>query len=49
MADTSSHVPATSVYSERDESMRLRDDSVSRQAKISMPEVSNRQGGDHVL
>ena len=48
MADTSSHVHATSVYSKRDESVRLRDDSVSHQAGVSMSEVSDRQGGDHV-
>jgi len=42
LADTSSHIPATSVYSEGGESVRLRDDSLSRQAKVSMPEVSDR-------
>jgi hypothetical protein len=49
LADTSSHVPATSVYSKRDKSVRLQDDSVSHQVEVSMPEVSDRQGGDHVL
>ena len=48
MADTSSHVHATSVYSKRDESVRLRDDSVSHQVGVSISKVSDRQGGDHV-
>jgi hypothetical protein len=30
LADTSSHVPATSVHSKRGKSVRLQDDSVSR-------------------
>jgi hypothetical protein len=30
LAETSSHVPATSVHSKRGESVRLQDDSVSR-------------------
>jgi len=47
LADTSSHIPATSVYSEGGESVRLQDDSLFCQAYISMPEVSNRQGGDN--
>jgi hypothetical protein len=36
------------VYSEGGESVRLRDDSLSRQADVSMPEVSDRQGGDNI-
>jgi hypothetical protein len=32
------------VYSEGGESMRLRDDSLSCQADVSMPEVSDRMG-----
>jgi len=28
--------------------VRLRDDSLFRQAYVSMPEVSNRQGGDNI-
>jgi hypothetical protein len=37
LADTSSHIPATSVYFEAGESVRLQDDSLSRQADVSMP------------
>jgi hypothetical protein len=48
LADTSSHVPATSVNSKRGKSRRLRDDSLSHQADVSMPEVSDRQGGDNI-
>jgi len=48
LADTSSHIPATSVYSEAGESVRLRDDSLSRQADVSMPEVSDRRGEDNI-
>jgi hypothetical protein len=48
LANTSSHIPATSVYSERGESVRLRDDSLSRQADVSIPEVLDRQGGDNI-
>jgi len=48
LADTSSHIPAASVYSEGGESVRLRDDSSFRQADVSMPEGSNRQGGDNI-
>jgi hypothetical protein len=48
LADTSSHIPATSVYLERGESVRLRDDLFSRQVDVSMPEVSDRQGGDNI-
>jgi len=48
LADTSSHIPAASVYSERGESVRLRDDSLFRQTDVSMLEVSNRQGGDNI-
>jgi len=44
LADTSSHILATSVYSEGGKSVRLRDDSLSRQADVSMPEVSDRRG-----
>jgi hypothetical protein len=45
LADTSSHIPVTSVYSEAGELVRLQDDSLSRQANVSMPEVSERWGG----
>ena len=48
MTDTSSHILATSVYSKRGESLRLRDDSLSRQADVLMPEVSDRNGGDNI-
>ena len=48
LADTSSHIPAASVYSEGGESVRLRDDSSFRQADVSMPEGSDRQGGDNI-
>jgi len=48
LVDTSSHIPATSVYSERDELVKLRDDSLSCQIDVSMPEVSDRQGGDNI-
>ena len=48
LADTSFHIPATSVYSEAGESVRLRDDSLSRQADVSMPEVSDRRGEDNI-
>jgi len=44
LADTSSRIATTSVYSERSESVRLQDDSFSRQADVSMPEVSDKQG-----
>ena len=44
LANTSSHIPTTSVYSEGGESVRLRDDSLSHQADVSMPEVSDRGG-----
>jgi hypothetical protein len=44
LADTSSHIPATSVYSDRGKLVRLRDDSLSRQADVSMLEVSDRLG-----
>jgi hypothetical protein len=42
LGDTSSSIPATSVYSKGGESVRLRDDFLSRQADVSMPEVSDR-------
>jgi hypothetical protein len=42
LAGTSFHVPATSMNSERGESVRLRDDSLSHYADVSMPEVSDR-------
>jgi hypothetical protein len=45
LADTSSHISATSVYSEAGESVRLRDDSLSHQAYVSMSEVSDKRGG----
>jgi hypothetical protein len=48
LADTSSHIPATSMYFEASESVRLQDDSLSRQADVSMPEVSDRRGGDNI-
>jgi hypothetical protein len=48
LADTSSHIPAASIYSERDEPVRLRDDSLSRQADVSMLEVSDRYRGDNI-
>jgi len=48
LADTSSHIPAASIYSEGDELVRLRDDLLSRQADVSMPEVSDRHGGDNI-
>ena len=48
LADTSSHIPAASGYSEGGESVRLRDDSSFRQADVSIPEVSDRQGGDNI-
>ena len=41
LTDTCSHVPATSVYSEGGESVGLRDDSLSRQAGVTMPDASN--------
>jgi hypothetical protein len=41
LTDTSSHVPATLVYSERGESVRRRGDSLSRQAGVTMPDVSD--------
>ena len=44
MADTSSHIPAASVYSEGGESVRLRDDLLFCQVDVSMPEVSDKQG-----
>jgi hypothetical protein len=42
LADTSSHIPAASVYSEGGVLVRLRDDSLSRQVDVSIPEVSDR-------
>jgi len=36
------------VYSEAGESVRLRDDSLSCKADVSIPEVSDRQGGDNI-
>ena len=36
------------MYSKRGESLRLRDDSLSRQADVSMAEVSDRHGGDNI-
>jgi hypothetical protein len=48
LADTSSLIPAASVYSEGGESVRLQDESLFCQAYVSMPEVSNRQGGDNI-
>jgi len=48
LVDTSSHIPATSVYSKRGELVRLRDDSLSCQADVSMAEVSDREGGDNI-
>jgi len=44
LTNISSHVPATSVYSERGESVRLRDDLLSRQAGVTMPDVSDIAG-----
>ena len=41
LTDTCSHVPATSVYSEGGESVGLRDDSLSRQAGVTMPDASD--------
>jgi hypothetical protein len=37
LADTSSRIPTTLVYSEKGELVRLREDSLPRQADISMP------------
>jgi hypothetical protein len=37
LADTSSRIPTTSVYSERGESVRLREDSLPRRADVSIP------------
>jgi hypothetical protein len=48
LADTSSHIPATSVYSERGKSVKLRDDLLSRQADVSMPEVLDKHGGNNI-
>jgi hypothetical protein len=41
LTDTCSHVPATLVYSEGGESVGLQDDSLSRQAGVTMPDASN--------
>jgi hypothetical protein len=48
LADTSSHIHAASVYSEGGVLVRLRDDSLSRQVDVSIPEVSDRWGGDNI-
>jgi hypothetical protein len=49
LADTSSHIPATSVYSEGGESMRLRDDSLFRQADVCIYARGIKQtGGDNI-
>jgi hypothetical protein len=45
LTDTSSHVPTMSLYFEKGESVRLRNDSLSRQAGVTMPDVSEIQGG----
>jgi len=41
LTDTSSHVPATSLYSERGESVRRRGDSLSSQVGVTKPDVSD--------
>jgi len=48
LADTSSHIPATSVYSKAGESVRLRANSLSHQVNVSMLEVSEKQGEDNI-
>jgi hypothetical protein len=48
LTDTSSHVHTTSVYFKRGELVRLRDDSLSCQAGVTMPNVSNIQWGDNI-
>jgi hypothetical protein len=37
-----------SLYFEKGESVRLRDDSLSRQAGVIMPDVSDIRGGDNI-
>ena len=48
MIDISSHVPATLVYSERGESVKLRDDSLSCHVGVTMPDLSNIRGGVNI-
>jgi hypothetical protein len=48
LADTSSHVPATLVHSKRGGLIGLQDDTGSRQAEVSLPDASDKQGGDNV-
>jgi len=48
LTDTSSHVPTMSLYFEKGESVRLRDDSLSRQAGVIMPDVSDIRWGDNI-
>jgi hypothetical protein len=45
LTNTFSHVPTTSVYFEKGKSVRLRDDSLSRQAGVTMLNVSDIRGG----
>jgi hypothetical protein len=48
LVDTSSHVPATLVQSERGGLVGLQDDSESCQIEVSFPEASDRHLGDNV-